>query len=57
MRLEFTVQKEGKEVRYSATPERVLRVDQEPPVEQIKNFIKTELNLKRLERQLRDSLQ
>ena len=57
MRIEFSIQRDGKEVKYSATPERVLRVDQEPPTKQIKKWTQTALSRRKLERQLRDTLQ
>lgn len=56
MRIEFTIQKDRKETKYSATPEQVLRVDQEPSTQLLHEWKQSVLNRSTLERQLRDAV-
>lgn len=57
MRIEFIIQKDGKAVKYSATHEHVLRVDQEPSTMQIQEWKQRKLSRITLEQQLRDAIQ
>ncbi|MBT3864446.1 hypothetical protein HOE67_03965 [Candidatus Peregrinibacteria bacterium] len=55
-RLEFSIEREGKIVKYSASPEGVLRVDKEPSSEIIKEWTRVTLEIKKLERALKQTL-
>jgi tetratricopeptide (TPR) repeat protein len=57
MRIEFSIQRDGKEVKYSATPEHVLRVNKKSSTENIKEWTQTELSRRKLQRQAIDDLQ
>ena len=55
-RIEFKIQKDGKEIKYSANPDGVLRVDSEPNNDDKKELIRITLARKRLEKKLSSAL-
>ncbi|MFH0776154.1 MAG: hypothetical protein V1936_00885 [Patescibacteria group bacterium] len=53
VRVEFNIQKEGKKVKYLATPECVLRINKEPPPEEKTEYIRLVTGISRIRDELR----